>query len=314
MSPTSEPRVLLDGLAFGELARWHDGRLWFAHWGVGEIVAVAPDGRSEVMANGPSGYGWSIDWLPDGSLLTTGPTLTRTLVNGSTSPYGSLETIADHGWNEIVVSRRGDVYVNGFVFDMAGGGAPQPGIIALVRPDGTTQQVASELQFPNGMVISNDGSTLIVSESFAGRLTAFDITPEGDLTHRRSWAEGIAPDGICMDAAGAIWSGAADIRMLGGDPSSAAGALIRVLEGGEVTDRVETDRPVFSCALGGPSGTILYLLAREWDGFRPDRRDVGAAHRPHPDARGRGRGHSRALVRPRRQRGRRTMKRCRRCR
>ncbi len=267
MYPDAEPRLLLDGLDFGESARWHDGRLWFAHWGRGEVVAIAPRGRPEVVARGPSGYGWSIDWLPDGSMLTTGPTLTRTPVGGTASQYGSLETVAEHGWNEIVVSRRGDVYVNGFVFAMAEGGAPQPGIIALVRPDGTTLEVASELQFPNGMVISNDGSTLIVSESFAGRLTAFDITPDGDLARRRTWADGVAPDGICMDAAGAIWCGAADIRMMGGDPSSAAGAVIRVLEGGEVTHRVETDRPVFSCALGGPTGTTLYLLAREWDGF-----------------------------------------------
>jgi sugar lactone lactonase YvrE len=150
---------------------------------------------------------------------------------------------------------------------MAGGGTPKPGIIALVRPDGTTRQVADGLAFPNGMVISNDGATLIVSESFAGRLTAYDIGTDGDLARRRTWAEGIAPDGISMDAAGAIWSGAADIRMMTGDPSTAGGALIRVLEGGNVTDRVETDRPVFSCALGGSTGTTLYLLAREWDGF-----------------------------------------------
>jgi sugar lactone lactonase YvrE len=267
MTGTQDPRVLLDRLVFPESARWHADRLWFAHWGAGQIIAVGADGASEIVGTGPVGYGWSIDWLPDGSLLTTGPRVTRVAPDETASEYGDLGSVASHAWNEIVVGRAGDVYVNGFEFDMAGGGAPKPGIIALVHPDGTTRQVANDLQFPNGMAISNDGSTLIVSESFAARLTAFDITSDGDLTARRTWAEGIAPDGISMDAAGAIWCGAADIQMMTGDPTSAGGALIRVLEGGDVTDRVETDRPVFSCVLGGPTGTTLYMLAREWDGF-----------------------------------------------
>ena len=266
MTSSKDPTVVIDGLMFPESARWHADRLWFAHWGAGQIIAIDAAGAAEIVGEGPPGYGWSIDWLPDGTLLRTGPRLDRLGPDGTATEYGDLGSVASHGWNEIVVGRGGDVYVNGFDFDVARGVA-QPGIIGLVRPDGTTRQVADDLAFPNGMVISRDGTTLIVSESFAGRLTAYDIGPNGDLVKRRTWADGIAPDGICLDAAGAIWSGASDIQMLTGDRSSAGGAVIRVLEGGRVTDRVETDRPVFSCVLGGPSGTTLYLLAREWDGF-----------------------------------------------
>jgi sugar lactone lactonase YvrE len=265
--PSPAPRLLVDGLVFPESARWHEGRLWFAHWGTATVVAVDLDGKSEVVASGPAGYGWSIDWLPDGRRLTTGPSLTITQPDGSTAEHGQLRTIAEHGWNEIAVTRGGNVYLNGFEFDLAGGGLPQPGVIALVRPDGSTRQVADELLFPNGMVITPDESTLIVAESFAGRLTAYDIDIDGGLLNRRVWASPVAPDGICMDVEGAIWSGAGDIRMFSGDPNAAAGAVIRVHENGEVGQRVEIDRPSFSCALGGPDGTTLFLLGAEWRGF-----------------------------------------------
>lgn len=264
---TEGPRALLDGLTMAESARWHEGRLWFAHWGSAEVVAVDLDGKSEVVSTGPPGYGWSIDWLPDGRRLTTGEQLICTEPDGTEREHGQLRDVATHGWNEIAVANNGDVYVNGFAFDLAGGGAPQPGIIALVRLDGSTSQVADGLQFPNGMLITPDGSTLIVSESFAGRLTAFDIGADGTLTNRRVWAAGVAPDGICMDQDGAIWCGAADIQMMTGNPETSAGAFIRVLEGGEITRRIETDRPGFSCTLGGPDGTTLFMLVAQWRGF-----------------------------------------------
>lgn len=270
-------RLVLDGLAFPESARWHDGRLWFAHWGTGEVVAVGPDGSTEVTTPAPDGYGWSVWPLPDGSRLTTGPALVRAGPDGSTAELGRLREIAAHGWNEITVAGTGDVYVNGFEFDLAGGGAPKPGIIALVRPDGSTVEVADGLRFPNGMVITPDGSTLVVSESFAGRLTAFDIRPDGTLTGRRAWAEGIAPDGIAVDSAGGIWCGAADIRMMTGRAGAPAGAFVRVLDGGQVTDRIELDQPGFSCTLGGPDGTTLFMLTADWRGF--DAIDAMAADR-----------------------------------
>jgi sugar lactone lactonase YvrE len=259
--------ALADGFTLLESGRWHDGRLWVAHWGSGEILAINLEGRVERMAPGPEGYGWSFDWLPDGRLLTTGANLTVSGPAGAAQPYGHLADVASHGWNELVVTPGGDVYVNGFEFDLAGGGVPQPGIIAVVAPDGTTRVVAEDLQFPNGMAITPDGATLLVSESFAGRITAFDIAPDGGLRDRRVWAEGVAPDGICVDADGAVWCGAPDIQMLGGGPDAPGGALLRVREGGEVVERIEFDQPAFSCVLGGPEGRTLFALTTQWRGF-----------------------------------------------
>jgi sugar lactone lactonase YvrE len=264
---TAKVRVLADGFTMLESGRWHEGRLWLAHWGSGEILALAADGQAERMAPGPDGYGWSFGWLPDGRLLTTGPTLTVSGPDGCGRPYGHLADVATHGWNELAVTAAGEVYVNGFEFDLAGGGAPQPGVIALVAADGATRVVADDLQFPNGMAITPDGATLLVSESFAGRITAFDIAPDGGLGHRRVWADGVAPDGICIDAEGAVWCGAPDIQMLGGGPDAPGGALLRVRQGGQIIDRVEFDQPAFSCVLGGPQGRTLFALTAQWRGF-----------------------------------------------
>jgi sugar lactone lactonase YvrE len=255
------PRTLLTGLAMVESARWHDGRLWFADWGAGEVVAVDLDGSAEVVAPGPERMGWAIDWLPDGSLVTTGASVTRT------APGGTTTTLREHGANEVVVDPRGRVYVDGFDFDFAGGGTPEPGWIDLVAPDGTSRRVAEDVQFPNGMVVTPDGGTLVVAESFAGRLTAFTVADDGALTHRRVWAEGLGPDGIAMDADGAIWSQTADTFAHSGDPDAPGGAVVRVLDGGEVTHRVETELPCFACVLGGPEGRHLFLLCNEWEGI-----------------------------------------------
>jgi sugar lactone lactonase YvrE len=246
-----EPRVLLSDLVIGESPRWHDGRLWFAHWGAREIVAVDLDGTAEIVAAGRDGLGWSIDWLPDGRLLMTGPELTRVEPDGSLVRHADLSAVADHGWNEIVVDGRGNIYVNGADFRF-GVDEFRPGIIALVTPDGGARQVADGIAFPNGMIVTPDGSTLIVAESFGRTLTAFEIGEDGDLSNRRVWAEGIGPDGICIDADGAIWTG------------SGANGCVRVREGGEVLDRVELDRAPFACMLGGPDGRTLFMMAQDW--------------------------------------------------
>jgi sugar lactone lactonase YvrE len=266
VSSRPEPKVLLDGLAYVESPRWHDGRLWFAHWGAGEVVAVDLDGKSEVMAAGPPRLGWSIDWLPDGRLLVTGDELLRQEPDGSMVRHADLTGVAEHGWNEIVVDGRGHIYVNGFGFDFLGGAKPTPGIIAMVSPDGTARKVADDIAFPNGMVVTPDNSTLIISESFAGRLTAFDIAPDGGLSNRRTWAENLGPDGICMDAEGAVWVQTADTFTHSGRDDAPQGAVVRVREGGEITDRVEHDRAVFAAMLGGPDGKTLFLAAAEWRG------------------------------------------------
>jgi len=157
------------------------------------------DGHSEVTGHGPAGLGWSIDWLPDGRLLVTGQELLRQEPDGSMVRHVDLGGLAD-GWNEIVVDGRGNIYLNSIRFQFLAGAAPTSGIIALVTPDGTTRQVTGDLAFPNGMVITPDNKTLIISESFTGRLIAFDIEADGSLSNRRVWAESLAPDGICIDA------------------------------------------------------------------------------------------------------------------
>jgi sugar lactone lactonase YvrE len=251
----TEARVILDGLAYVESARWHDGRLWFAHWGTDEIIAVDLEGHSEVVGHGPGGLGWSIDWLPDGRLLTTGTGLVRHEADGSVIPYADLGGIATD-WNELVVDGRGNVYVNGRCeFDFSGG--PPQGVIALVTPDGAVREVAKGIAFPNGMVVTPDNRTLIIAESIAASLTAFDIEPDGSLTNRRPWAAGVGADGICLDADGAVWAQSGPMES----------ACVRVREGGELLDRVELDRSPFSCALGGPDGTTLFILAADWRGF-----------------------------------------------
>jgi sugar lactone lactonase YvrE len=253
-------RPLLTGLVIGESPRWHEGRLWFANWGAGEIIAVDLDGNAEVVAPGPPGLGWSIDWLPDGRLLVTGEELMRREPDGSMVRHADLSGLGVDGFNEIVVDGRGNIYVNGGVEFTPGEGNP-PGIIAVVTPDGSVRQVADGIAFPNGMAVTPDNSTLIVAESFAGRLTAFDIADDGGLSNRRVWADGVGPDGICMDADGAVWTG------VGGMDDNFIG---RVREGGEVLDRVQLDLPCFASMLGGQDGKTLFMLVADWrmaDGF-----------------------------------------------
>jgi sugar lactone lactonase YvrE len=262
-----EPTVLLDGLAMPESARWHEGRLWFAHWGTGEIVAVDLKGKSEVITRrAPPAFGWSIDWLPDGRLLVTGKELMRMEPDGSMVRHADLSSISQFGWNEIVVDGRGNIYVNSINFSFLAGEQPQSGIIALITPDGKARKVADDLSFPNGMVITPDNSTLIVSESFTGRLIAFDITSDGSLSNRRVWAEGLGPDGIKMDAEGAIWVQTADIRAVTHRADSPEGAVVRIREGGEVLQRIEHDKDIFAVTLGGPDRKTLFMLATEFRG------------------------------------------------
>jgi sugar lactone lactonase YvrE len=252
--PPNEAHLLLSDLAIGESPRWHEDRLWFANWGTGEIVAVDLEGRSEIVGEGPPGLGWSIDWLPDGRLLVTGEGLTRREPDGTMVQHADLSGLGVDRFNEIVVDGRGNVYVNGGT-DFHPGEGTAPGIIALVTPDGSVRRVADGIAFPNGMAVTPDNSTLIVAESFAARLTAFDIADDGGLSNRRAWADGVGPDGICIDAGGAIWTG------VGPFGENLVG---RVRDGGEVLERVRLDAPCFACMLGGEDRRTLFMLTADW--------------------------------------------------
>ena len=189
----------MTNLGFGESPRWHQNRLWFANRGTRQIVSVDLAGKSEVMVRVPTTLPHCFDWRPDGRLLiVSGPEglVLRMQPDRSLVTHADLKRISAASWNEIVVDGRGNAYVNG-------------GGMALVSSDGSVRQVAEGFAFPNGMAVTFDSSTLIVAESHAKRLTAFDIAAGGSLRNRRMWAnlgDGV-PDGICIDAGNAVWYG-----------------------------------------------------------------------------------------------------------
>jgi len=253
-------QVLTAGLVVGESPRWHDGRLWLCNWGAREVAAIDLEGRREIMATVETTIPFSIDWLPDGRLLIiSGPErmLLRLEPDGSLAMHADLRGVSEQGFNELVVDGRGYAYVNGAGFDMMAGAEFAPGLVAVVTPDGSARRVADDIAFPNGMAVTADDTTLIVADSYAKALMAFDISPDGGLSNRRVWAElgdGV-PDGICVDAEGAVWY--ADV------PNK---RCVRVREGGGVLQTVEADRGCFACMLGGPDGRTLFILAAEWHG------------------------------------------------
>jgi sugar lactone lactonase YvrE len=256
-TPEPTPRTLLTGLAFGESPRWHDDRLWFANWGMQEVVAVDLAGASETMVRVPTTIPFCIDWLPDGRLLVVSGReglLLRREPDESLVTHADLTSLSRHPWNDIVVDGRGNAYVNTIGFEFPGGEF-RPGALALVTPDGMAWQVADGLAFPNGMVVTPDNATLIVAESYGARLTAYDIAQDGSLSNRRVWAElpDGHPDGICLDAEGAVWYG--DVP---------AKRCVRVREGGEVLQTIDLDRGCFACMLGGADGHTLFMIAADF--------------------------------------------------
>jgi sugar lactone lactonase YvrE len=248
---TVKPEVLLDGLAFPEGPRWHDGRFWFSDMHYHVVVACDTDGNRETIAevpNRPSGLGW----LPDGRLLVVSMTDRKLLRQepGGLALHADLSGLASYHCNDMVVDARGRAYVGNFGFDLDKRESPKTAELVLVTPEGEASLAADELSFPNGTVITPDGGTLIVGESFGGCLTAFDVADDGSLSNRREWArlEGAVPDGICLDAAGAIWVA-----------SPVSGQVLRVREGGEVTDRIDVETQAFACMLGGEDGRTLFV-------------------------------------------------------
>lgn len=250
--------VVVDGIVFGESPRWRDGRLWFSDWGSGRVLSVAADGVPTVEAEVDS-FPMCIDFLPDGRLLVVSSAARQVLrrePDGSLVRHGDLAPVSTKPWNDIVVDARGNAYVNSIGFDF-----PEeefaPGIVVLVTGDGDVTPVADGLAFPNGMAITTDGSTLIVAESYAEQLTAYEIAGDGTLSGRRTWATtpGDHPDGICLDATGAAWY--ADV----GNQH-----CVRVREGGEVLSTVDLDRGAFACALSRGTDPKLFVVGQHWGG------------------------------------------------
>ena len=248
---STELSILVDGLAFPEGPRWHDGRLWFSDMHFHRVVAVDLQGNTETIVEvpqQPSGLGW----LPDGRLLVVSMT-DRKLLRldpGGLVEHADLSALASFHCNDMVVDAEGRAYVGNFGFDLEAQADFKTAELVLATPDGHTRVVADELGFPNGTVITPDGATLIVGESFRERLTAFDVAADGGLSGRREWAPtpGAVPDGICLDAEGGIWVAS---------PTSAE--VLRVREGGEVTRRISVSTQAFACMLGGPERRTLFV-------------------------------------------------------
>lgn len=249
----------MDSIVFGESPRWRDGRLWFADWGAGRVYSVAADGTPTVEAEVNS-FPMCIDFLPDGRLLIVSSAdrqVLRREPDGSLVRHADLAPVSTKPWNDIVVDRLGNAYVNSIGFDFPGGEFA-PGIVVLVTPDGTVTRVADGLAFPNGMAITEDGSTLIVAESYVEQLTAYDIDVDGTLTNRRIWAStpGDHPDGICLDGDGAAWYADVGNRH-----------CVRLREGGDVLATVDFDRGAFACALSRDGGDAkLFVVGQDWGG------------------------------------------------
>ncbi len=250
--------ILMDGIVFGESPRWRDGQLWFSDWGAGRVFSVAGDGTRTVEAEVAS-FPMCIDFLPDGRLLVVSSAtcqLLRREPDGFLVSHADLTPISTKPWNDIVVDGRGNAYVNSIGFDFPDED-PAPGIIVRVAPDGAAVPVADGLAFPNGMAITPDGATLIVAESYAEQLTAYDVAADGTLSGRRVWATtaGDHPDGICLDVTGALWY--ADV----GNQH-----CVRVREGGDVLATVDLDRGAFACALSRGDDPRLFVVGQEWGG------------------------------------------------
>ena len=243
--------ILLDKLCFGEGPRWREGMLWFSDMHAQKVLKVDPQGNVETVVelddDQPSGLGW----LPNGDLLIVAMTKKQVLrFNGSQlSVHADLSSLASHFCNDMVVDHVGRAYVGNFGFDIHNGAQQSAAELICVEVDGSTRCVDDDLIFPNGAVITPDNKTLIVAETFASRLTAFDILDSGDLTNKRIWAQlpkGAVPDGICLDAGGGIWSA-----------SPTSNNCIRQIEGGEVTHTIELERGAFACMIGEAN---LYIL------------------------------------------------------
>jgi len=252
MKNDNDTVTLAEGLAFPEAPRWHDGALWFSDFYTHAVHRLVVDGTLTTVAEVP-GQPSGLGWLPDGRLLVVSMLDRRVLrlEAGRLVTHAALDTLVASPCNDMVVDAEGRAYVGNFGFDMFNRETPRPTGLVLVTPDGDARVVADDLLFPNGCVITPDGGTLIVAETFGKRLTAFDIAPDGTLSRRRVWADlgDASPDGICLDDAGAVW--------LASPPTS---EFLRVHEGGHVSERIAVAGQAIACALGGNERRTLFMV------------------------------------------------------
>jgi sugar lactone lactonase YvrE len=254
--------IVATDIAFGEGPRWRDGTLWWSDMH-GHQVSRLLGGAVEKVCDAPmkpSGLGW----LPDGRMLVVSMLDKRVLrqePDGSMVVHADLSSLVPRRCNDMTVDARGRAYVGNFGFELDGIEAQTPTVLVRVDPDGSMRVVAEDLMFPNGAVITEDGRTLIIAETFAGRLSAFDIDASGDLSNRRVWAQlpgGAIPDGICLDAEGAVWVASPFTR-----------DCLRIAEGGALLQRIDVGRGAYACMLGGPDRRTLYVCTA--DSHDPDR-------------------------------------------
>lgn len=253
MAAQLTPQLLADGFVFLEGPRWRDGKLWVSDMFAEKVLTVDAQGNTELVATvpqRPSGLGF----LPDGRLLIVSmhdKKLLRQDPNGL-AEVADVSALVGGDINDMVVDAQGRSYIGNFGYDLMGGEEAQPANIVMVTPDGQARVVADGLGFPNGSVISPDGSTFIVAETFANCLSAFSIAADGSLSDRRVFAQlgEATPDGICLDAEGAVWVS-----------SFGSGEFLRVKDGGEVTHRVPVpDKRAVACMLGGEGRRTLFML------------------------------------------------------
>jgi len=249
-----EPFV--DGLSFGEGPRWHQGKLWYSDFYVHQVSTADESGRTEVIVEVP-GRPSGLGWRPDGTMLIVSMTDRRLMrfAGGKLTVEAELSSIATGLCNDMIVDAKGRAYVGNFGFDRHAGEKQKPAVLARVDPDGSVHRAADDLAFPNGTVITPDGRTMIIGETMAKRLTAFDIAADGTLSNRRIWAETPAcnPDGICLDAEGGIWA--------------FTHHMVRVLEGGKVTHDLDLgERAAYACMLGGKDRRTLYVITNTGSG------------------------------------------------
>ncbi|WP_205473646.1 SMP-30/gluconolactonase/LRE family protein [Nocardioides sp. SYSU D00038] len=264
----SDLSLIFSDLRFPEGARWHGGQLWFSDMHTGQVFRSDPAGRTleevVVVDDQPSGLGW----LPDGSLLVScmlDRVVRRLGPDGGVSVFADLSGLTEAPVNDLVVDPAGRVFLGGFGYDLYADAPQRPGPIFRIDPDGTPTVVEHDMTFPNGSVVLPGTSTLVVAETWGARLSAFEIDERGGLVAKRVWAElpeGSTPDGICTDAAGAVWVS-----------SITTSQFLRVEEGGRITKVIDVDgRCATDCVLGGPDGRTLFLLTS--NSWMPDETTV----------------------------------------